>query len=894
MKRSVLLIIAALVCASAYVLLDNSNDTSAELTDQEGVIGSTSVTYKFEASTKTLTFNGSGDMGNLAQNNCPWQSYMDSIESVVFEGALTTVGMGAFSGATSLTSVTFNNTVQTIGQNSFYNCTSLNSVTFGTAVITIGFSAFQGCSSLTSMILPTTVTTIDAYAFQDCSSLTSVELGSATSVGNSAFERCSRLTSVAIPDSATSVGDRVFRDCTSLSTVTIGKAVATLGASVFEHCTALVSIKVNSENGSYTDADGVLFNKDKTMLIQYPACKTGDSYTVPAGVTSIGDAAFYGCVNLTSVHLNAVSTMGSEAFAGCKALTSVNTGSVGTITSGAFKDCVSLTDIDISIMNSIQKEAFYNCSLLTVKTPFKYLRNIESKVFYGCTSITAMDLTSVRNIQDAAFYGCTNLATVTLDETLTDIGAYAFGDCTSLREIAIPKSVNMIGQFAFWNCASLTEIDVTEGNEQYSSVNGVLFGNNQYVLIKYPAAKTGSSYEVPKSVGSISADAFWGCHNLQSFSVAAENSTYYQKDGVLCRDVTFDGDTSCYLIAYPAGRTESTYTIPDTITQIDNYFVFCGSKTLKTVVLNANMSVESTYCVALAYCPALETIDVSKNSNYTFKEKVLYGNNGKDLILCLSTKSGEYTTPAEVENIRSYSFVNASKITVLNVSDSVKKIHNTMFYVPNYGGFGCSSLCKMTFGNGLTDVALEAFGKTSLYANGNPISVSPDTLKGKTFAVCNGTMETGFEHPDGGHVLKTVEEVSSTESADGVKEHQSCSVCGKNFLNGKVASETDLKIPMGSGSGSSGDSGSSSGEGSGTTGDGGSASDSGSSSGEGSGTTGGSDAGEGSSEGSGTTDGSGSSDDNGISTSTAVTVAAGSVLAILVLAGAYLYYRKMM
>ncbi len=909
MKRSVLLIIAALVCASAYVLLDNSNDTSAELTDQEGVIGSTSVTYKFEASTKTLTFNGSGDMGNLAQNNCPWQSYMDSIESVVFEGALTTVGMGAFSGATSLTSVRFNDTVQTIGQNAFYNCTSLNSVTFGTAVTTIAFSAFQGCSSLTSMLLPTTVSSIGVYAFQDCSSLTSVELGSATSVGNSAFERCSSLTSVVIPDSVTTVGDMVFRDCTSLSTVTIGKAVTSLGSSVFEHCTALVSIKVNSENGTYTDADGVLFNKDKTTLIQYPACKTGNSYTVPSSVKSLGDAAFYGCVNLTTVNLGSAESMGSEMFTGCKALTTVNLGSVKEIKLRAFKDCTSLKTLDISSVNRIQSEAFYGCTSLTGVTLSKDISTIERKIFYGCTSITTIDLSQINMIQDDAFYGCTSLDTVTLGESLMDIGRYAFYDCTSLTKITIPKSVNSIGNYVFWNCASLTEIEVVEGNEKYSDIEGVLF-ENKTNLIKYPAAKDGSSYQLPENVTYVASDAFWDCTKLQSFTVAEGNSKFKEVGGVLCNDI--DGKIS--LVAYPAGKTDSTYTIPAEITDASTYYAFCGSKNLTKVVLHDNITVGNTVSVALAYCPALENIEDSSNSRYKLVDGALYNKEGTNLVLCLSTKSGVFDVADGTETIAPYAFANACKITTLNFPDSVKQIDFCAFLDSGFGGFGCSSLCSITFGNGLTTIDSGAFSRIEFSADGKTLEGSADNLKGKTFAICKGTLETGFEHSDGGHILTAVDEVLSTDSTDGVKAHQKCSVCGQNLLNGKVASEADLKIPMGSGSGSSGDSGSSSGEGSGTTGDSGSisdsgsASDSGSSSGEGTGTTDGSGNtdGSGSSEGSGTTDGSGntdgngttdgsgSSDENGISTSTAVTVAAGSVLAILVLAGAYLYYRKMM
>ena len=693
--------------------------------------------------------------------------------------------------------------------------------------------------------------------------------GTVTALAKNAFYKCTSLTSVDLGSSITKINSSVFSGCIKLTSVTIPATVTNIQIDAFHGCDALVSIAVAEGNHNFSQADGVLFNSDKTKLILYPASKTDTSYDVPSSVTSLGNYAFSGCRFLTTVNLGSAEYTGYYAFEGCSALTKVDLGSLNSVNDYAFQNCTSLSEVNFGSVTTLGESSFS-----------------------GCTSLASVEFPSkLTTVGKSAFYGCTNLGKVTLDEALTGIGEYAFGDCTSLTDITIPKSVTSIGDFVFWNCASLTKIEVDDTNEKYSDVDGILFDKTQYVLIKYPAAKTVSAdptYIVPNSVGYIKADAFWGCTNLQSFAVA-EESSFVVVGGVLCKDL----EGQMYLVAYPAGRTSETYEIPDNVSEVSNYYVFSGSKALKKVVLNDNITVSSNVSVALAYCPALETIEVKdSNTKYVFDNGVLFSKDKKTLVLCLSTKSGVYDVPVGTETIEGYAFANASKITALNIPDSVSKIVYNAFHCPEFGGFGCSSLCSITFGNGLNTIDSGAFGKIAFYADDKSLDASVDNLKEKSFAVCNGTIETGFDYPDGGHVLKNVEEVSSTDSADGVKEHQSCSVCGKNFLNGKEASEADLKIPMGSGSGTSGGSGSTSDSGStgdsGSSGDSGSTGDSGSSSGEGSGT-----GDSGSSDGTGDSDGNGKSDGNGSSNSTNVTVAIGSILAILVLVGAYVYYRRM-
>ncbi|MDC0268971.1 leucine-rich repeat domain-containing protein, partial [Akkermansiaceae bacterium] len=148
------------------------------------------------------------------------------------------------------------------------------------------------------------VTSIGAGAFGWHDSLTSITIpDGVTSIGNRAFSGCTSLTSITIPDSVTSIGGGAFANCNSLTSITIPDGVTSIGFGGFNSCTSLTSIEVGAENVNYAVVNGGLFNKKKTLLHKYPAGKTGDNYTIPDSVTSIGDFAFMDCTSLTSIKI---------------------------------------------------------------------------------------------------------------------------------------------------------------------------------------------------------------------------------------------------------------------------------------------------------------------------------------------------------------------------------------------------------------------------------------------------------------------------------------------------------------------------------------------------------------------------------------------------------------
>ena len=232
---------------------------------------------------------------------------------------------------------------------------------------TIGDYAFSGCNELTSVDLPNTVTDIKEYAFSDCTSMTSITMSSSLiNIEEWAFDNCEGLTSITIPVNVKSIGRGAF-NYSGLKSIIIPGSVETIGNGAFSSCAELTSIHVSAINTNFSAVGGVLYNKDKTILYQFPAGKIG-SFDIPNTVTEILGRAFEGCSGLTSVTIpNSVTSIGDNAFFWCSGLTSVTIpNSVTSIGNYAFFWCGGLTSVTIpNSVTSIGDHAFSRCSSLT-------------------------------------------------------------------------------------------------------------------------------------------------------------------------------------------------------------------------------------------------------------------------------------------------------------------------------------------------------------------------------------------------------------------------------------------------------------------------------------------------------------------------------------------------
>jgi len=254
----------------------------------------------------------------------------------------------------------------------------------------------------------------DNYApwYDDSKNITSIQLPEGlTSIGDCAFYYCDALESITIPAGVTSIGEYAFLVCDALESITIPAGVTSIGTYAFA-CYALKTINVAAENEHYCDVDGVLFNKSKTVILQYPSGRTEESYTVPDGVTEIGEGAFY-LSGVKNIHLpEGVTVIGASAFSD----------------SG-------LSTIDLpSTLTYIGKDAFYRIPLMTIDIP------------EGVTSI-----------EEATFAECM-LQSIHLPASLTSIGESAFYSCAYLESIDIPTAVTSIDESAFQNCWGLKSV----------------------------------------------------------------------------------------------------------------------------------------------------------------------------------------------------------------------------------------------------------------------------------------------------------------------------------------------------------------------------------------------------------------------------------------------------
>ena len=415
------------------------------------------------------------------------------------------------------------------------------------------------------------VTGIRSEAFSGRTGLTSVTIPeSVTSIGWGAFSGCRGLTSVTIPESVTGIGSQAFEGCSGLTSVTIPEAVTGIGSQAFEGCTGLQSIVVAENNSSYASLEGVLFNKDKTTLIQCPGKKAG-AYMIPSSVINIGEYTFQGCGGLTSITIpKSVTNIGNAAFSGCTGLTSVTIPeSVTSIDSEAFEGCTGLTSV---IWNA------RNCTNHTLASPFSNCANIITFTFGD-------------NVEQIPAYLCRDmdkLTSITIPEAATSIGQYAFSGCTSLTSVTIPHSnasikastpsdsknlipgqlssgVASIGDHAFYNCINLTTIDLpaglaTIGNEAFKFCylpsialpDGVTkIGDGAFYCCNFAEIK------IPDPVTAIGAETFYGCGKLAHVDIP-------------------EGVTSIGKSAFEKCAVLSSITLPVSLSRIgENVFAGC-------------------------------------------------------------------------------------------------------------------------------------------------------------------------------------------------------------------------------------------------------------------------------------------------------------------------------
>ena len=478
---------------------------------------------------------------------------------MIIGNSVTSIGVSAFSGCSSLTSVIIGNSVTSIGSYAFSGCSGLTSVTIPNSVISIDESAFRDCSSLTSVTIPNSVTSIGSSAFSGCSSLTSVIIGnSVTSIGKSAFSGCSGLTSVAIPNSVTSIGDQTFHGCSDLTSVTIGNSVTSIGKSAFSGCSGLTSVTIGNSvtsigENAFSGCSGlkevhisdiaawcnIAFNSvDSNPLLNAHHLSLGDEeikdLVIPEGVTAIKNYAFYGCSGLTSVTIgNSVTSIGSYAFYNCSGIRLVE------MKSELAPECASYPFTSNTIV-VIPDGAYDSYSQATywknyvhmftekgddVKTVTIEAADAESSLHKAIGEenlAKVVDLTINGSINSYDFMVMRNKMTLLRKVDMSNAKIvynayehytgchtendqfpdYAFYN-SNLISVNLPKDITSIGSSAFNSCSGLTSVTIPNS---VTSIGGYAFQNCSDL----------TSVAMGNSVTSIGKWCFYGCSDLTS------------------------------------------------------------------------------------------------------------------------------------------------------------------------------------------------------------------------------------------------------------------------------------------------------------------------------------------------------------------------------------------
>lgn len=552
--------------------------------------------------------------------------YLSSVTEVVLPDTVTALGSSAFNECGSLESIDLPDSITSIGGAAFWGCKKLVTIDLPANLTQLGLAVFEYCTSLETITIPDGVTAIGDRAFDGCSALTSIELPAGLkSIGVSAFANCSSLSEIDLPAGLTAIGMYAFNGCTSLQTVTIPDGVAEIASKTFYGCSSLTQVHLPEQMTALGEQ-------------AFYGCDALKSVVIPEGITDIPKKAFYGCESLRFVTLpESLLTLGTDAFNGCDSLISlILPAGLESVGSNAFYHCDCL---DMLVVNGEATEfsstAFRMCSTdlifwgVTGSPAETYAQN-SGYTFYslgtdssrfsnteanGLTWTLSDSFTVLTISGSAAIPDYSNaseapwvpyadmVTTIIIEDGVSSVGACSFTDFYQLTALTLGDSVTSIGDFAFSGCTSLTQIIpgdglVSIGEQAFSNCTSLTQGVPGENLVSVGArafygCTSLQSISLAQSLTTLGSEAFRGCTALSTVSMGSglqvigthtfadcpvlstlslmEPNPYFN----LINNVLYSNDGTT-LVWYPAGSTETDYTIRSGTTAIaDDAFYQC-------------------------------------------------------------------------------------------------------------------------------------------------------------------------------------------------------------------------------------------------------------------------------------------------------------------------------
>lgn len=418
----------------------------------------------------------------------------------------------------------------------------------------------------------------------------------------------------------------------NIPATTNGYSVTEINYNAFQSNSTLTSISIP---GSVLVIDNYAF----------ASCSNLTNVTLGSGVAAIQNYAFLNDVILTNINLpDSVSIIGSWAFQGCSSITNFVIGTnLDEIASGAFEGCGQITSFTVASGNPMYT------SLDGVLTDISQTTILEFPCGRAGNYVVP---SSIMTIGGSAFQRAQKLTGVTIGDNVINIGADAFANIDTLTNVMIGSNVTAIGLAAFASCSALPAITVATNNPAYSSLDGVLFSQDQTTLIQFPGGKAGN-YTTPASVTTIGNFAFGGCFNLTNLSVG-------------------DSVESTGIDAFSSCENLTNITIGSGVTSI-GLGAFNGSYKLASI-----------------------TVD-PLNPDYSSVNGALYNHDGTGLLYCPGGITGSYTIPASVNVIYGNAFLDDYQLTSVYFTGNAPYIPNTVpvfnepvtvYYLPGTAGWG--------------------------------------------------------------------------------------------------------------------------------------------------------------------------------------------------------------